>query len=602
MGLPIYSDFGTKVQGEVIGLAYSTAYSALPVGFKLTNNDAFVTKFRPFFAHESQTIPVSQSFIRFKLGNIVDNIRIGLEGYDSGSNQLAERYELELSTIDADYDTTTDIIYRYTTGSILDETSIGDITVAQLQSQSSGIAVPYTVYLPKATDKYYGILITKNDVSYYYDDLTAPKKIVSRSVSDSNLRFYASIPQGGVIDEVTYGPFFSTGSSIENVPSFRPETKTIGAPWAFAQRFDAANVPIPTNQYLQSTHVELAYPSYAGAATGGGTGSAPPPLASSIPPNPNFVQKLRSSQGYKYTTLGVPQAGEWGYKPVIEYSYNGGGYLNLMQVYPNLFGDIYLDRSILESVLGGSKDNSTSELITSYLAPKAPNAIRAALLSVPAPPDPTNADIGTIPDDWLNDYAADYPYYPYRPETIVSSVFGGAELAALETYELSVTYQYTWTESNGQPFPAGQYTFSTAGDIASVVTSYAEFASQYTVPYPPPDITVITIPGSYDPSTGVQEPDTTVDQYVYQQGTVSMTWFYSYIKKIPFYFTKGTYSHVKMDAVTSTGNEYTPSVIICNNAKTIYYFTYSSKDNRYNPKFGVEVTCEEDGEGLNIEP
>lgn len=59
-------------------------------------------------------------------------------------------------------------------------------------------------------------------------------------------------------------------------------------------------------------------------------------------------------------------------------------------------------------------------------------------------------------------------------------------------------------------------------------------------------------------------------------------------------FTKGTYSHVEVPKVVTTGDEYTPSVIICHDTKKIYYFIYSYQDNERSVAYNVLRECEED--------
>lgn len=60
----------------------------------------------------------------------------------------------------------------------------------------------------------------------------------------------------------------------------------------------------------------------------------------------------------------------------------------------------------------------------------------------------------------------------------------------------------------------------------------------------------------------------------------------------PFTVTKGTFSHVRMPGVTATGDASTPSVIICHDARKIYYFLYSYTDNKRNIAYGLPANCE----------
>ncbi len=59
-------------------------------------------------------------------------------------------------------------------------------------------------------------------------------------------------------------------------------------------------------------------------------------------------------------------------------------------------------------------------------------------------------------------------------------------------------------------------------------------------------------------------------------------------------FTKGTYSHIEIPKVLTTGDQFTPSVLICHDKKKIYYFIYSYQDNESCVAYNVLRECEED--------
>lgn len=59
-------------------------------------------------------------------------------------------------------------------------------------------------------------------------------------------------------------------------------------------------------------------------------------------------------------------------------------------------------------------------------------------------------------------------------------------------------------------------------------------------------------------------------------------------------FTKGTYTHVEVPKMYALGNEYTPSAIICHNAKRVYFFYYAYQDNKQCIAYNVLDECEED--------
>lgn len=59
-------------------------------------------------------------------------------------------------------------------------------------------------------------------------------------------------------------------------------------------------------------------------------------------------------------------------------------------------------------------------------------------------------------------------------------------------------------------------------------------------------------------------------------------------------FTKGTYSHIEVPRVVTTGDEFTPSIIICHDSRKIYHFLYSYQDNESCVAYNVLRECEED--------
>lgn len=617
MGINVYTNFGNFIQTEAIDLVYSPLYlTAQPaVGFKLKNNDAAVTTFKPFFVHESQTTPISQSFVRFRLGNsLVDNMRVGLHGYDTASNQLVEVYELDLSNIDVDADNISDIIYRYTTGSTLNDSSLGDIANAQAAQQSNGISIPYSVYLPRSADNYYAIAVSTSSVDFYYNDLTTPVKTISRSFSDGALSFYASIPQGGEIEEVSYGPYDTTAPPDPSQLGYRPEPKSIGVPWAFAQRFDINGQPTPTNQYTQGTHVQLAYAST--ASFGGATGSQPPPQQAAAAYNTAFVPKLDSSQGYKYSNAKLPGAYGWGTRPITYNTVVGvGKYLDLSIIYPNLFNGIDDNRNMLEmyaspsGAFGSSNYTYTTPAYTSTPSNNGAlpsNAVANRLQAVLATSGGqfVPIDSSSAPPDFT-DKAYNYPWEVMDPTQF------GSSAGALEQYKLifkvGVERQYnplvpgglggTWVLEDEFYY----FTVMPPQSLPDVITAYNNIINGLTAPqhWTGGDMSIPSGPMTYDPNTGqYTQIEIQIPTYV----ATRLRYTYIFSRSIPAFFTKGTYSHVEMEGVTSLGNEYTPAVIVCNNAKTIYYFLYSRKDNRYNPAYGVEVSCEEEGELLKIEP
>lgn len=59
-------------------------------------------------------------------------------------------------------------------------------------------------------------------------------------------------------------------------------------------------------------------------------------------------------------------------------------------------------------------------------------------------------------------------------------------------------------------------------------------------------------------------------------------------------YTKGTYSHIEVPEVYTKGDIYTPSAVICHNAKKIYYMYYTHQDNKRTIAYNVLADCEED--------